>query len=210
MRFAELDAVTIDGFGTLLELESPFERLDAALEARDVHRSRAAVEEAFAAEAAYYKAHAHLAPDEDSLRRLREDCARVFLDELAAPLDPAEFAEPYIEALVFRPAPGAPEAIATLRSRGLRLAVASNWDCSLPGHLRDLGLLEHFDVVVTSAAAGAPKPEPRMLELALEKLGVAPDRALHVGDEEVDELAAAAAGTHFAPAPLAAAVATLE
>lgn len=209
MRFADLDAVTIDGFGTLLELESPFERLAAALEARGAPRSQEAVESAFAAEAAYYKAHAHLASDEPRLRQLREDCARVFLSELAAPIEPAEFAEPYVEALMFRPAAGAPAALATLRSHGLRLAVVSNWDCSLTGHLRDLGLHGHFETVVTSASAGVPKPDPRMLELALAELGVTARRTLHVGDEEADRLAAAAAGAHFAPAPLVEAVAAL-
>ena len=210
MRFADLDAVTVDGFGTLLALHSPIERLVASLEARGVHRSPPAVESAFATEALYYRSHAHLAHDEATLARLRRDCARVFLDELAAPLDPDEFVRPYVEALVFRPVAGAHEAVAALRGRGLALAVVSNWDCSLPGQLRELGLLEQFDAVVTSDAAGVPKPEPRAFELALAQLGVTPDRALHVGDEPADEDGASAAGMHFAPAPLSAAVAGLS
>jgi FMN phosphatase YigB (HAD superfamily) len=38
--------------------------------------------------------------------------------------------------------------------------------------------------------------------LALERLGVPPGRALHVGDEPADEEAARAAGMRFAWAPL--------
>jgi FMN phosphatase YigB (HAD superfamily) len=44
---------------------------------------------------------------------------------------------------------------------------------------------------------------------ALELLGIDASRALHVGDDEADELAAAAAGMRFASAPLTAAVAAL-
>ena len=55
-----------------------------------------------------------------------------------------------------------------------------------------------------------PKPEPRAFLLALERLGVAAERALHVGDEETDERGAHAAGMHFAPAPLSTAVETLS
>jgi FMN phosphatase YigB (HAD superfamily) len=40
-------------------------------------------------------------------------------------------------------------------------------------------------------------------------MNVSPDRALHIGDDEVDELAARAAGMRYAPAPLADAVAAL-
>jgi HAD superfamily hydrolase (TIGR01549 family) len=64
-----------------------------------------------------------------------------------------------------------------------------------------------FSAVVTSAEAGAAKPDPAVLQLALERLRVEPARALHVGDEDEDEQGAAAAGVRFAPAPLATAFA---
>jgi HAD superfamily hydrolase (TIGR01509 family) len=56
--------------------------------------------------------------------------------------------------------------------------------------------------VVTSAEAGAPKPDPEPFHLALRRLAVAPERALHVGDSPADEEGARAAGLHFLPAPL--------
>jgi HAD superfamily hydrolase (TIGR01509 family) len=55
----------------------------------------------------------------------------------------------------------------------------------------------------------AAKPEPAGLLRALGELGVEATRALHVGDDAVDELAARAAGMSFAPAPLPDAVARL-
>jgi HAD superfamily hydrolase (TIGR01509 family) len=210
MRLADLDAVTVDGFGTLVELESPVARLAAELEARGVLRSQDEVTEAFAEEAWYYRRHAERGRDEESLFQLRVNCMAVFLHVLAAPLDPEDFVEPFLAALVFRPADGAAEALAALRERGLKLAVVSNWDCSLPERLGELELLDSFDAVVTSAEAGAAKPAPRPFWLALERLGAAPERALHIGDELADEQGAAAAGMRFAPAPLSTALAALE
>lgn len=210
MRFADLEAVTVDGFGTLLELESPVPRLVDELAARGVERSAAQVAEAFAAEAAYYRPRAHLAGDTAALEKLRVECAQVFLDALAAPLAARDFVEPFMASIVFRPAGGAVEALATLREHGLKLAVVSNWDCSLPERLEALGLSQSFDAIVSSAEAGAPKPEPRPFELALERLHTSADRALHIGDEDADARGAAAAGMRFAPAPLATAVAALE
>ena len=83
--------------------------------------------------------------------------------------------------------------------------MVANWDSALPIHLARLALDRYFSTVVTSAEAGAPKPDPAPFRLALERLGVDAGRALHVGDEQADELGAAAAGMRFAPAPLASA-----
>ena len=210
MRFADLGAVTVDGYGTLLELEDPVKPLAEALETHGIRRSPAEVEEAFAKEAAYYRPRSHLARDPASLERLRHECVAVFLDALNAPLDPGDFVGAFMGAIVFRPAGGAVEALGVLRARELKLAVVSNWDCSLPERLEMLDLLSFFDAVVTSAEAGVPKPDPAPFRLALERLGTAPDRALHVGDEPSDEQGAAAAGMRFAPAPLSSAVQALS
>jgi HAD superfamily hydrolase (TIGR01509 family) len=210
MRFAELEAVTVDGFGTLVELEDPAAPLVKALEKHGIDRSTSDVARAFAAEAGHYRLHAHTGRDDETLVSLRRECVGVFLRELEAPLEPGEFVDVFLAALVFRPAEGAVQALAELRERGLKLAVVSNWDCSLPKRLEALGLLEHFGAVVTSADAGVPKPGPEAFLLALERLGVEADRALHVGDEEADERGAQAAGMHFAPAPISTAVAALS
>jgi putative hydrolase of the HAD superfamily len=49
-------------------------------------------------------------------------------------------------------------------------------------HLDLQGLLSGLDVQVFSDEVGVPKPDPRVFRAALEPLGVAPERALHVGD----------------------------
>jgi putative hydrolase of the HAD superfamily len=200
---ADLDAVTIDAFGTLVTLRDPVATLRHALGHRGVERTPEHIAAAFAEEGRYYRDRSHEGADEASLALLRRDCAAVFLDALEADLDPEEFSRPYVEALEFEAMPGAVDAVLALGRLGLRLAVVSNWDVALHEYLEELALADHFVTVVTSAEAGAPKPDPRIFELALERLRARPERALHCGDSEADEEGARAAGMAFAPAPLA-------
>jgi putative hydrolase of the HAD superfamily len=202
MRFAELDAVTVDGYGTLLHLTDPVPSLQRALAARGVERTDAEIVTAFQAEVGYYRPHALEGRDPASLAVLQRDCVRVFLGALGDPLEAGEFVDEFMATLAFEPVPGAAEAVAGLRRRGLRLGVVANWDCALSEHLAAAELDGWFDTVVTSARAGAAKPDPAIFELALQELGVRPERALHVGDEPLDEEGARAAGLRFAPAPL--------
>lgn len=206
---AELDAVTVDAFGTLVRLADPIPGLRAALAAHGVERPAEDVERAFAAEAAHYVPRSHEGRDPASLAALRRDCAGVFLAALGADADPGDFAPAFVGALRFAPVAGAPEALARLRALGLSLAVVANWDCSLPEHLGRLGLDRAVDAVVTSADAGTPKPGPAVFRLALERLGIPAGRALHVGDSPEDEEGARRAGLRFAPAPLATVVEAL-
>jgi FMN phosphatase YigB (HAD superfamily) len=196
----DLDAVTIDAYGTLVELIDPVPALQAALAERGVHRNPEQVKAAFRAEVAYYRPRSVEGRDSESLAALRRDCAGVFLREAGAELDPGEFASPFVEALVFRPVPGALAEVERLAAQGLALAVVSNWDIGLHEQLGPLA--SRFQCVVTSAEVGAPKPDPAVFLAALERLGVAPGRALHVGDEQTDEDGARAAGMRFRRAPL--------
>jgi len=55
-----------------------------------------------------------------------------------------------------------------------------------------------FETVVTSEGCGFAKPDPRILHVALRALGVAPRKAVYVGDDpQVDGQAAAGAGVAF-------------
>src|SRR5437660_1171231 len=56
MRFAELGAVTVDGFGTLVQLVDPAPPLREALAAHGVARSPDEVRSAFATEGRHYRA----------------------------------------------------------------------------------------------------------------------------------------------------------
>ena len=207
MRLAELDAVTIDAYGTLVELVDPVPRLREELAALGVERDEDAVTRAFAREAAYYRERSSEGRDAESLYDLRRRCVAIILGELEADLAPEEFVDGFVSAMRFRLLPDARAALQELRRRGLATAIVSNWDFGLPQQLAGLGL--RGVPVVTSAEAGAPKPDPAVFAHTLELLRVRPERALHVGDSGADEAGALAAGMRFAPAPLSRAVEAL-
>jgi putative hydrolase of the HAD superfamily len=202
-RAADLDAVTLDGFRTLVELDRPVERLRAALAEHGIEAERGEVESAFAAEAEYYMAHQVEARDEETLVKLQLECAGIFLRALPAELDPVEFVASFIDALRFEPLDGVADALQILRSAGLALACVSDWDVGVGRQLERAGLSSFLDAVVSSAEIGAKKPDPRVFRAALERLGVDPERALHIGDGEGDRAGALAAGLAFEPAPVA-------
>jgi len=206
MRAVELEAVTIDAYGTLVALRDPVPRLREALAGRGVERTGDEVRRAFEAEVAYYVARSHEGRDEATLARLRRDCAGVFLEAAGAALDAGDFAPAFLDALAFEELPGAAAACRSLAAAGLRLAVVSNWDTGLHEHLAALGLDRLVDTIVTSAEAGAPKPATAVFELALERLGTTAARTVHVGDSQADSEGARDAGLRFEPAPLADAV----
>jgi putative hydrolase of the HAD superfamily len=69
-----------------------------------------------------------------------------------------------------------------LHARGTALAICSNWDWDLAEAVGEVGLTDHFDVVVSSAWAGARKPHPRIFEHTLRKAGLDRTTTLFVGD----------------------------
>lgn len=82
-----------------------------------------------------------------------------------------------------------------LSSAGIRLGLISNWDRRLAGLMRGLGLSEKLGAVLSSAEVGLHKPDPRIFEMACERLDVSPGEAAHVGDHHyADILGAEAAG----------------
>lgn len=81
-----------------------------------------------------------------------------------------------------------------LRERGYRIGLVS--DCtSLMGRPipERLGLLPLLDAVVLSCEVGVAKPAPAIYDLAIARLGVAPERCVYVGDGGSDELRGAQA-----------------
>lgn len=81
----------------------------------------------------------------------------------------------------------------SLRARGVRLAIVSNWDTRLRAILDERRLRPYFDAVVISAEVGWRKPHPAIFGKALGLLGCAPADALHVGDSVGDDVEGARA-----------------
>lgn len=179
-------AVFLDALGTLVELEPPWVSLrDRVPDEISDERLVAALR----AEMAYYREHAHEGRDQRSLAELRERCAALVSDQLGSEITVDEL----VGAIRFSAYPDVVPALTALRDRGLRLIAVSNWDCSLPRVLDRCGLDGLLDGTVTSAEAGARKPDPAIFSAALELAGCEAGEALHVGDTEEEDVAGARA-----------------
>jgi HAD superfamily hydrolase (TIGR01549 family) len=93
--------------------------------------------------------------------------------------------EPYLKPLLEKLRPRYKTAIATNRSNTM--------DRVLSAH----GLEEYFDLVVSSNDVDRPKPYPDPLIKILEHFEIEAYNTLYVGDSELDEIAAKAAGVPF-------------
>jgi putative hydrolase of the HAD superfamily len=89
--------------------------------------------------------------------------------------------------------PDALETLRTLRAAGLKTALVSDCTAELPEVWDELELAGFFDVAVFSSRERTRKPDPELFRAAAERLGVAPEQCLYVGDGGGDELAGSAA-----------------
>ncbi|MCX5917300.1 MAG: HAD-IA family hydrolase [Deltaproteobacteria bacterium] len=98
--------------------------------------------------------------------------------------------------------PDAREVLETLHGRGIRLAVATN---KLGRFSREIfeqfGMEKLFTVIVGDGDVPQNKPDPEMLRLAMEKMGVEKERAIFVGDSVIDIQTAQNAGVRVLAVP---------
>jgi HAD superfamily hydrolase (TIGR01509 family) len=98
--------------------------------------------------------------------------------------------------------PGVVELLDGARAAGLRIGLASNSGHEhVEGHLARLGLLERFDFVACRGDVRAPKPEPDLYRLVLERLGVRPREAVAFEDSHTGTLSARRAGVWVVAVP---------
>jgi putative hydrolase of the HAD superfamily len=105
--------------------------------------------------------------------------------QLGRLIDMRGFGEQYFAGLL--PNERMIEYMRELRGRGYRMAICTNnvreweerWRAMLP-------VDEIFDVIVDSAFVGARKPEPRIYELTLQRLGIAAGSAVLIDDIELN------------------------
>jgi HAD superfamily hydrolase (TIGR01509 family) len=84
-------------------------------------------------------------------------------------------------------------ALEALREAGILRAVISNADADVTAFCLHMGFAQQMDLIVTSALVGWEKPDPRTYFAALDPLGVAPEDALHIGDQALSDVAGARA-----------------
>jgi len=90
--------------------------------------------------------------------------------------------EPYLKPLLHRLRPAYPTAIATNRTNTIQTVLEAH------------GLVDLFDLVVSAWDVDHPKPHPDPLNKILRHFVIEPDQLLYIGDSELDQLAAEAAG----------------
>jgi len=91
--------------------------------------------------------------------------------------------------------PGTFEALEAFKSAGYKLAIVSNAEGQVAGDAQRFGLADYFDVIIDSHVVGVSKPDPRIFQIALERLGVGPEEAKYTGDiYSIDVVGARAAG----------------
>jgi HAD superfamily hydrolase (TIGR01509 family) len=89
-----------------------------------------------------------------------------------------------------RPTSGAADLLAACSRRGLLVVLASSADSRELGALRRaISADDVIDVVTTADDADASKPSPDIVQIALDKAGLAPNRTIFVGDSVWDAYA---------------------
>lgn len=91
----------------------------------------------------------------------------------------------------YRLHPDALPLLERLDEAGYAMGVISNFEEWLEGLLEKLGVTRFFPVRVVSGIEGVEKPDPAIFELALERMGVAAEESVYVGDHPYFDVEAA-------------------
>jgi len=133
-------------------------------------------------------AYCHMHTVDNALRYLCEDPgqlenARAYRQEMGyRDFIPMMAMEPHLKPLLRR-----------LRPQ-IKTAVGTNRSDTMADVMEVHGLTDDFDLVVTALDVPAPKPAPDILNRVLSTFGLDADQTIYIGDSEVDEQAAGAAG----------------
>lgn len=186
-----IHALLLDAMGTLVRLEPPAPLLARALAEAGYPNPEERVAAALHEEIAYYRRHHLEGATPAAVSRLRATCAAVLADGLEVAPPVPELTELLVKSLRFEIYADVLPLLRCLRERDVRVAVVSDWDCTLAEHLDRLGVRAWVDEVVVSALVGVAKPDPRIFATALARLGVTRDAAIACGDDPVRDLAGA-------------------
>ena len=97
---------------------------------------------------------------------------------------------------------GVNEILTFLKDNGKKIALASSTRREVVlAELRDAGVLDFFDEVVTGDMVTKSKPDPEIFLTACEKIGVAPDRCYAIEDSFNGIRSASGGGLHAIMVP---------
>jgi putative hydrolase of the HAD superfamily len=91
-----------------------------------------------------------------------------------------------------QPRPGATATLSQLKNQGYKLGLVSNCSIEIPILWHETTFANFIDTPIFSGRVRLRKPDPRIYQLACERLGVAPETCLYIADGEDHELTAAA------------------
>jgi putative hydrolase of the HAD superfamily len=84
-----------------------------------------------------------------------------------------------------------PDTLKDLKTKGLKLGLLTNLQTEVNSMCAELGIANYLDFTVTSAEAGADKPQPPIFLKALQLARVNAAEAIHVGDQYQNDVAGA-------------------
>ena len=136
---------------------------------------------------------------DDGGKRFLQTVFRRILELAGAPGSPADLERAadavfrgHMERNVWRRVgAGVPEALARLRDAGLALAVVSNSEGTVEAMLEEVGLRRQFEAVFDSTVVGVSKPDPRIFQMALDRLRLRASEAIMVGDSPTGDITGA-------------------
>jgi len=137
----------------------------------------------------------------DRSRTFWADIYRTLLTEMGLPFGGGladAFYRTFTDVSNYRLFPDAMPVLERLRDEGLTLGVVSNFEEWLERLLESLGVIPFFEVRVISGVEGYEKPDPRLFEVALDRVGVEAAESVYVGDHPFFDTEPASAMGMFA------------
>ena len=197
--------VTFDLYDTLVELKPRrWERLGSALELAGHVADLDALKTGDVAGEHYYTMENGQHPirdrTSDAQHAFRVEHLRRWLEASGVTLDASELEtvyahyrgefEVHAQGGAYGPFPEVVPALVRLREAGVKRAVISNADADVTEFCGRMAFAQDMDAIITSATVGWEKPDPRTFHAALDHpaIQVAPEDAIHVGDQPMSDV----------------------
>jgi len=122
-----------------------------------------------------------------------QDFGERFVEDWNIELSPQDFLQEF-QSWSKRLLPGAVELLTLLRPRFRLAALSNSNELHWERNTNDLGITGLFEVAISSHQVGTYKPDAQMYLIALDRLGVSPDRVMFFDDVLANVTAASALG----------------